>query len=93
MRKMAGSDNDFLHLFDMCIDAEERCERRCRDLREHGDHEGAAYEAQLRDKYSYLKNRIFQAMKDDSANSSNSLQEIVDQLSKIGTNPSPPATS
>jgi hypothetical protein len=81
MRKMAVSDNDYLHLFDMCIDAEERCERRCHALRERGDKEGAAYEMQLRDKYSYLKRRIFQAMRDDS---SSSLHEILDQLSKIG---------
>jgi hypothetical protein len=81
MRQLRVSDHDLLHLFEMCLDAEERCEERCHTLREQGAHESAAYAAQMRDKYAYLKARIFRAMKDDSARST--LPDIVDQLSRI----------
>jgi hypothetical protein len=60
MRQLGVSDHDLLHLFEMCLDAEERCHT----LREQGAHERAAYAAQMRDKYAYLKARIFQAMRE-----------------------------
>jgi hypothetical protein len=69
MRRLAVTENQLLHLFDMCIDAEERCEQRCHELRARGEHERAAYEAQLRDKYAFLKHRIFEAMKDPEPSS------------------------
>jgi hypothetical protein len=81
MRKLAVSDNELIHLFDMCIDAEQRCEQRCFDLRAKGEYEKAAYEAQLRDKYAFLKNRIFEAMRDEAPKSS--LAEIVQHLARI----------
>jgi hypothetical protein len=75
------SDNELLQLFEMCIDAEARCKQRCLDLRAKGDHEKAAYEAQLRDKYALLKNRIFEAMRDEVPPSS--FAEILQRLARI----------
>lgn len=81
MRKLSISENELVHLFEMCLDAEERCEKRCHELRANGHHERAAYEAQLRDKYAYLKARIFEAMKSEAPAST--LQEILRHLSSI----------
>ena len=81
MRKLSVSDYELVHLFEMCIDAVERCEKRCHELRANGDHERAAYEAQLRDKYAYLKARIFEAMQNEAPAST--LEQILKHLSSI----------
>ena len=82
MRKLAVSDNELIHLFEMCMDAEERCERRYYELLERGNHDDAAYEAQTREKYVHLKHRIFQAMKDGGDPSA--LEQITQFLRSIG---------
>lgn len=90
VRKLSVSENELVHLFEMCIDAEERCEMRCHELRANGDHERAAYEAQLRDKYAYLKARIFEAMRSEAPAST--LEQILQHLSSIGHGWSSPQT-
>ena len=81
MRKVAVSENELLHLFDMCLDAEERCEERYHVLREKGEHEEAAHHLKLRDKYSYLKARLFEAMKSPEPSS---LDQILQMLRGAG---------
>lgn len=81
MRKFAVSDNELMHLFEMCLDAEERCEQRIYEFYEKGDHEQAACQAQLRDKYSHLKCRLFAAMKNPEPSS---LDQILQMLRGVG---------
>lgn len=81
MRKFAVSENELMHLFEMCLDAEERCEQRRHAFSEKGDHEEAAYQAQLRDKYSRLKGRLFTAMKNPEPSS---LDQILQMLRGVG---------
>ena len=81
MRKLAVSENELLHLFEMCLDAEERCEQRCHELRVKGKQEEAAYQTQLRDKYAYLKGRLFEAMKNPEPSS---LEQILHTLRGVG---------
>ena len=81
MRRPAITDHELLHLLELCVDAQERCEKRCLQLLQSGQHKQAAYEAQLRDKYAYLKNRVFEAMKDETQTPS--IEQIVKQLASI----------
>lgn len=82
MRKLDVSDNQLMHLFDMCVDAESRCEQRAREARERGEHERAAREAGLCEKYRYLKQRLFEAMKDGKNTST--LDQIARTLKSLG---------
>jgi hypothetical protein len=77
---------DFLNLLELCADAQERCQTRCLKLIQNGQHEQAAYEAQLRDKYAYLKNRVFEAMKEEVP--TQSIEQILKQLASLPVGPS-----
>jgi hypothetical protein len=67
MRKPTVSDSQLLMLFELCLDAEDRCDERGREARARGDHEAADREAQLENRYKSLRNRLFVAMKEDPA--------------------------
>jgi hypothetical protein len=49
-------------MFERCVEAEARCTDRYNRAKLDGDHDTAAYEAQLRDRYRLLKHRVFEGM-------------------------------
>jgi hypothetical protein len=81
MRRLAVSDNELLQLFEMCLEAEDRCEQRCHELREKGNDAEAAYQSRLRDRYAYLKVRLFAAMKNPEPST---LEQILEMLRGVG---------
>jgi hypothetical protein len=91
VRIPAITDHELLHLLELCVEAQERCEKRCLRLVQSGQHDRAAYEAQLRDKYAYLKNRVFEAMKEETP--TQSIKQIVSHLASLPVGPSVRDTS
>jgi hypothetical protein len=86
VRIPAITDHELLNLLELCVEAQERCEKRCLQLVHSGQHDKAAYEAQLRDKYAYLKNRVFEAMKEETP--TQSIEQIVRHLASLPVGPS-----
>ncbi len=69
-------------LFEMCLDAEDRCDERSRDARARGDHESADREALLESRYKNLRNRLFVAMKEDPTGSA--LEQLTQEVMEAG---------
>ena len=67
MRRPSVTDTQLLMLFELCLDAEDRCDARRREAGVRGDHDSASREAQLEERYKNLRNRLFLAMKEDPA--------------------------
>jgi hypothetical protein len=65
MRKASVTDSQILMLFELCLDAEDRCDERSRDMKARGDHIGAAREAELEQRYKSLRNKLFVVMKEN----------------------------
>jgi hypothetical protein len=86
VKKIGVTDSQFLSLFELCLEAEERCARRARAALTAGDGNKAAYDAQLRDRYSLLKACLFEAM-NDPTQTPLSLQQTHDQTRDIAPRP------
>ena len=82
MRRPSVTDTQLLMLFELCLDAEDRCDERSREARARGDHETATREAQLEERYKNLHNRLFLAMKEDPA--STALEQLTRQVMEAG---------
>ena len=82
MRRPSVTDTQLLMLFELCLDAEDRCDERSRDARARGDHEAMLREAQLEDRYKNLRNRLFLAMKEDPT--STALEQLTRQVMEAG---------
>jgi hypothetical protein len=82
MRRPSVTDTQLLMLFELCLDAEDRCDERRRDADARGDHESATREAQLEERYKNLRNRLFLAMKEDPA--STALEQLTRQVMEAG---------
>ena len=76
---------------DMCLDAEERCERRYRAAIAQGDQVEAAAIADMRATYRDLKVRLFMAMKDptDTDDVREVLQQVRRALAALPGTPDP----
>jgi hypothetical protein len=55
---------ELLFLQDMCLDGEFRCHQRAADAQIRGDYQTAAYEMQVKEQYSNLKRKLFNALHD-----------------------------
>jgi hypothetical protein len=72
------SGQELLVLMDMCLDAEERCERRRKSASERGDEKEVAAAARMGATYRDLRFRLFKAMKDPAA--TDDVQEVLQQV-------------
>jgi hypothetical protein len=82
MRRPSVTDTQLLMMFELCLDAEDRCDERSREARARGDHEAATREARLEERYKNLRNRLFIAMKEDPA--SIALEQLTQQVMEAG---------
>jgi hypothetical protein len=82
MRQPSVTDSQLLMLFELCLDAEDRCDERSREARARGDHEGADRESQLENRYKSLRNRLFIAMKEDPTGSM--LEQLTQEVMEAG---------
>ena len=82
MRRPSVTDTQLLMLFELCLDAEDRCDERSREAHARGDHEAALREAQLEERYKNLRNRLFLAMKEDPT--STALEQLTRQVMEAG---------
>ena len=75
-------------LMEMCLDAEERCERRRRSASDRGDEKEAAAAADMGLTYRDLKVRLFQAMKNptDTDDVQQVLQQVRRELGRLDSN-------
>jgi hypothetical protein len=89
MRRIRVTDSQFLSLFELCLEAEERCLRQTTEALLNGQGDRAAFNAQMRDKYSLLKNRLFDAMSNPESNGL-SLTQIQEQIKALGMPPTKP---
>ena len=69
-------------LFELCLDAEDRCDERAREARARGDHEAADRDTQVEERYKNLRNRLFRAMKEDPAGST--LEQLTQEVMEAG---------
>ncbi len=69
-------------LFELCLDAEDRCDERSRDARARGDNEAADHAAELENRYKNLRNRLFRAMKEDPAGPT--LEQLTQEVMEAG---------
>ena len=69
-------------LFELCLDAEDRCDERSREARARGDQDAVQREAQLEERYKNLRNRLFLAMKEDPT--STALEQLTRQVMEAG---------
>ena len=78
-------------LMDMCLDAEERCERRRKSASERGDEKEASDAARMSDTYRDLRFRLFKAMKDptDTGDVQEVLQQVRRELNQLQDKPDP----
>ena len=65
-------------LMDMCLDAEERCERRRLSASERGDEREASAALRMSDTYRDLRFRLFKAMKNPT--DTDDVQEVLQQV-------------
>ena len=82
MRRPSVTDTQLLMLFELCLDAEDRCEERSRAALARGDQEAVLREAQLEERYKSLRNRLFLAMKEDPT--STALEQLTRQVMEAG---------
>jgi hypothetical protein len=82
MRRPTVTDTQLLMMFELCLDAEDRCDERSREALARGDHDAAHREAQLEERYKNLRNRLFLAMKEDPA--STALEQLTRQVMEAG---------
>ena len=82
MRQPSVTDSQLLMLFELCLDAEDRCDERSREARARGDHESADRESQLESRYKSLRNRLFIAMKEDPTASM--LEQLTQEVMEAG---------
>lgn len=82
MPKPVATDSQFLQMFERCVDAEARCTDRYNRAKLDGDHDTAAYEAQLRDRYRLLKHRLFEGMGIEGRPTE--FDELVKQIRDLG---------
>ena len=75
-------------LMEMCLDAEERCERRRKSASDRGDEKEAEAAADMGLTYRDLKVRLFQAMKNptDTDDVQQVLQQVRRELSRLDSN-------
>jgi hypothetical protein len=71
------SGQELLVLMDMCLDAEERCERRRKSAAERGDEKEVSAASRMSDAYRDLRFRLFKAMKDPT---DTDVQEVLQQV-------------
>lgn len=69
-------------LFELCLDAEDRCDERVREARARGDNEAAERDAAVEERYKNLRNRLFRAMKEDPAGST--LEQLTQEVMEAG---------
>jgi len=84
------TDSQFLQMFERCVEAEARCTDRYHRAKLDGDHDAAAYEAQLRDRYRLLKHRLFEGMGVEGRPSP--FDEILKQIQDLGERWNKPPT-
>jgi hypothetical protein len=79
------SGQELLVLMEMCLDAEERCERRRQAASASGDEEAAGAAADMGQTYRDLKVRLFMAMKHptDTGDVQEVLQQVRRELSRL----------
>ena len=82
MRRPLVTDSQLLMLFDLCLDAEDRCDERAREARARGDNEAAEHAAELENRYKDLRNRLFRAMKE--APSASALEQLTQEVMEAG---------
>jgi hypothetical protein len=82
MRKPTVTDSQMLMLFELCLDAEDRCDERRRDAMARGDHENVALHVELENRYKVLRNKLFRAMKEDPTPST--LEELTQAVMSVG---------
>jgi len=69
-------------LFELCLDAEDRCDERSREALARGDSEAAEHAAELENRYKSLRNRLFRAMKEDPAGTL--LEQLTQEVMEAG---------
>lgn len=86
------SSHELLVLMEMCLDAEDRCERRARMAAETGNAAEAVSAAQQRDTYRDLKIRLFRAMKEPTSTGDvlETARRVRQELERLVTPPDPP---
>jgi hypothetical protein len=82
MRRPSVTDSQMLMLFELCLDAEDRCDERSREARARGDNEAAEHAAELENRYKNLRNRLFRAMKEDPAGTT--LEQLTQEVMEVG---------
>jgi hypothetical protein len=89
------SSHELLVLMEMCLDAEERCERRARAARELGNYQAVATAEKQRETYRDLKVRLFRAMKDPTSTDDvlETARRVRLELERLGTPPEIPGTT
>ena len=88
------SSHELLVLMEMCLDAEERCERRARSAKEMGNPQEAAIAERQRETYRDLKVRLFRAMKDPTSTDDvlETARRVRVELERLGPQPDFPGT-
>ena len=88
------SSHELLVLMEMCLDAEERCERRARRAMELGNPEEAARAERQRETYRDLKVRLFRAMKEPTGTDDvlETARQVRRELDRLGPQPDLPGT-
>lgn len=86
------SSHELLVLMEMCLDAEERCERRARMATETGNTAEAVSAAKQRETYRDLKIRLFRAMKEPTSTGDvlETARQVRKELERLVTSPDPP---
>ena len=79
MHRFLLSKQQILMMLELCLDAEERCDKRIAAARDANDYSAAAFEVQLKEQYENMKDCIFEHMKADSA----TMQEMQAMLQRI----------
>jgi hypothetical protein len=89
------SSHELLVLMEMCVDAEERCERRARAATELGNKEAAANAEKQRETYRDLKFRLFRAMKEPTSTDDvlETARQVRRELDRLGAPPQVPGTT
>ena len=82
MRSPSVTDSQLLMLFELCLDAEDRCDERSREALARGDTEAAEHAAELENRYKHLRNRLFRAMKEDPAGAT--LEQLTQEVMDAG---------
>lgn len=85
------SGQELLVLMDMCLDAEERCERRRKSAAERGEEKEVASAARMAETYRDLRFRLFRAMRNptDTDDVQGVLQQVRRELGQLQGKPEP----